>query len=281
VLLSTLLLSSFVAASPSPWAGYFPDLDTIVVRQNNNDNSNGSQPPPTSSTQSSKAAPTTSSTSGTGTKTTSSGTKSTGKATGKATASTKPSNTTSEAPHHTLFDPEDPAGGISLVTPAVTLGEQFYKIGDFVTFVFDMTSVQATPTALDIMATCSANSQLYPIAMNQTVHNATGSVTWDTSAYQETAASAPLLTEIYTLIIYDADSSISATAEAGYLAVYDQYTFGMYSPQPYTPLSDFECATCSGALGDMEKRALGMVFAMGAITVLSFTWFVTGLNVVW
>lgn len=168
-----------------------------------------------------------------------------------------------------------------MLTPAVTAGSQFYKIGDYVTFVFNMTSVLATPTALDVMATCTVNSQLYPIAMNMTVHNATAAVTWDTSAYQQTAASNPLLTEIYTLIIYDADSSVSATAEPGYLAAFDQYAFGMYVPQSYTPLSDYVCATCSGAMGDMEKRALGMVFAMGIITVLSFTWFVTGLGIIW
>jgi len=63
--------------------------------------------------------------------------------------------------------------------------------------------------------------------------------------------------------------------------VYDQYSFGMYTPQPYTPLNEFKCATCSGALSDMERRALGMVFGMAMITVLSFTWFVGGLGVVW
>lgn len=91
----------------------------------------------------------------------------------------------------------------------------------------------------------------------------------------------PLLTETYTLIIYDAGSSISATAQAGYLAVYDSYTFGMYTPQPYTPLADFQCATCNGALGDMERRALGMMFGMCCLTVLSFTWFVSGTGVIW
>ena len=43
--------------------------------------------------------------------------------------------------------------------------------------------------------------------------------------------------ETYTLIIYDAASSISATPQAGYLGVYNQFTFGMYLGQPYTPLS--------------------------------------------
>jgi len=150
-----------------------------------------------------------------------------------------------------------------------------------VTFGWNYTGIQATPTAIDIMATCTANQQLYTIATNQTFVNATGSVTWDTGAYQSTAVSDPLLTETYTLIIYDAASSISATAQPGYLAVYNQFTFGMYTPQPYTPLSDYQCATCSGALGDLERKALGMVVGMCVITVMSFSWFVGGTGVIW
>ena len=168
-----------------------------------------------------------------------------------------------------------------MITPAVVSGEQYFKIGDFVTFGWNYTSLLATPTAINVMATCTANEQLYTIVMNQTITNSTGAVTWDTGSYQATAVSDPLLTETYTLIIYDAASSISATAQAGYLAVYDQYTFGMYTPQPYTPLGDFQCATCSGALSDMERRALGMVVGMSIITVLSFTWFVGGLGIIW
>ena len=135
-----------------------------------------------------------------------------------------------------------------MVTPNVISGSQFYKIGDFVTFAWNYTSLLATPTAIDVMATCTANQQLYTIAVNQTVTNATGAVTWDTSAYQSTALSDPLLTEVYTLIIYDAASSISATAQAGYLAVYDQFSFGMYTPQAYTPLNEYNCATCKWGL---------------------------------
>lgn len=92
----------------------------------------------------------------------------------------------------------------------------------------------------------------------------------------------PLLTQTYTLIIYDAASSISATAQPGYLAVYDQYTFGMYLPQPYVGIDEgFVCATCSGALGETERRALGLMVGMIALTIFSFGWFVNGLGVVW
>lgn len=150
------------------------------------------------------------------------------------------------------------------------------------TFAWNYTSLLATPTAVDVMATCTAAQQLYTIAMNQTVSgNSTGVVTWDTGSYQATAASDPLLTDTYTLIIYDAASSISATAQPGYLGVYDTYVFGMYSPQPYTDLSGWKCATCSAGVGDTEKRALGLMVGMVVLTVASFGWFVNGLGVIW
>jgi len=133
------------------------------------------------------------------------------------------------------------------------------------------------------MASCSANSHLYTVAANQSVaQNATGAVTWDTNAYQTGADSYRLLTASYALVIFDAASSISATAEPGYLAPYNQYQFGMYIPQPPTSLADFKCATCkSAALGDMERMALATMLGMSVITVLSFTWFVGGLGVIW
>lgn len=169
-----------------------------------------------------------------------------------------------------------------MITPSVAAGPQYYKVGNNITFAWNFTDVLATPTAVDILATCTANQQMYTLAMNHTVGaNSTAAVTWDTEQYQATAAQDPLLTEMYTLIIYDAASGISATAQPGYLAVYDQYTFGMYTPQPYTPLPEYKCPTCSGALSDMERRALTTVFGMGIITVLTFTWFVGGLGVIW
>jgi len=132
-----------------------------------------------------------------------------------------------------------------------------------------------------VLAKCAANSQLYTIAMNQTISNATQAVTWDTHGYQETAYGNPLLMQTYTLVIYEAGSSISAVPEPGRLSVYDQYTFGMYSPQPYVPLTDWQCATCSGALSDIERKALGLMLGMSIVTVLSFTWFVSGSGVIW
>jgi len=164
-----------------------------------------------------------------------------------------------------------------MITPAVIAGPQYFKIGDFVTFAWNYTSLSVTPTAIDVMASCALNNQLYPIALNQSVE-ATGAVTWDTGDYQA-SATIPLLTETYTLVIYDANEDVSATAQAGYLAVQDQYTFGMYTPQPYTPLNEFRCATCSAALSLHERQALGLLLGTSIITILSFTFFAGGFSV--
>lgn len=180
----------------------------------------------------------------------------------------------------TSFDARLPAGGVSMQTPAISLGQQYFKIGDYVTFGWNYTSLEATPTAVNILATCTANKQLYTIEMNQTVANNTGLVVWDTGKYQATAVQNPLLTQTYTLIIYDSDSSISAVAQPGLLAVFNQYTFGMYSPQPYTPLGDFKCVTCNGALSDNERSALAVVIGTSIITLLSFTYFVRDFGVI-
>jgi hypothetical protein len=146
----------------------------------------------------------------------------------------------------TDFDPRLPAGGVQMVTPAPISGAQYYKVGDFVTFAWNYTSLEVTPSAVDILATCTANQATYTLAVNQTVQE-TGMVIWDTGEFQKTAT-IPLLTETYTLIIYDAESSVSATAKAGYLAPYKQFQFGMYTPKAYTPFS--------GMLSAIFKRSV-------------------------
>ena len=129
-----------------------------------------------------------------------------------------------------------------MVTPNPIAQATYYKAGEYVTFAWNYTSLSVTPSAVDILASCSLNSYTYTIATNQTITNATQAITWDTSL--ETAGPNPLLTATYTLIIYDAEKEISATPSAGYLDTYNQFTFGMYTPQPYTPLngkrSDFD-----------------------------------------
>ncbi|KAI9853136.1 MAG: hypothetical protein M1824_001527 [Vezdaea acicularis] len=173
----------------------------------------------------------------------------------------------------TIYDPRLPAGGVQMVTPAATSGSQYYKVGDQITFGWNFTSLSATPSAVDVFATCTSQAYTYTLASNQSIGST--AVTWDTGAVP---TDHPLLTDTYTLIIFDAASGVSATAQAGYLAVFDSFSFGMYTPQPYTPLNDFICATCSAGLSQTERQALGFMLGMAAVTVLSFSWFVGGLG---
>jgi len=132
-------------------------------------------------------------------------------------------------PRNTSFDPRLPAGGITMVTPNVFAGDQFYKVGNYITFAWNYTSLSVTPSAIDILASCSANQATYTIAVNQSAQET--KVVWDTKNVP--SGQAPFLTEKYTLLIYDAESSVTAAPRAGYLGVFNQFTFGMYTPQPY------------------------------------------------
>lgn len=77
--------------------------------------------------------------------------------------------------------------------------------------------------------------------------------------------------------IYDANKDPTAIPSAGYLGAFSNLQFGVYTPQPYTPLNDFRCATCNGAISLHEKQALSVLLGTCAITVLSFTWFASGI----
>jgi hypothetical protein len=173
------------------------------------------------------------------------------------------------------FDARLPAGGLSMITPNAILGPKYYKIEDYVTFAWNYTSLKITPTAVDILASCSDNSATYTIAANASVTGATQAVTWDTNQYYET----PLLMATYTLVVYDAASEVTAMPRAGYLGTYDQFTFGMYIPQKYTPIADYVCATCNGA-NSLTKHTAGFLAGMVVLTVVSFGWF-TGVAGLW
>ncbi|KAK7544303.1 uncharacterized protein J3D65DRAFT_609149 [Phyllosticta citribraziliensis] len=165
-----------------------------------------------------------------------------------------------------------------MITPAATDQSSFYKIGDWVSFAWNYTSLSVTPKHINVLASCSKNQETYTLASNMSVEK-TGMIYWDTGEYQKTATKS-LIMETYTLIVYDADSSISATAAPGYLGVADTFYFGMYLPQAYTPRSEWSCAGCSAGNPSLERQTLGFLFGSFAITVITFTWFVIGAGVV-
>lgn len=164
-----------------------------------------------------------------------------------------------------------------MITPNPLSTTQYYKIGDYVTFAWNYTSLSVTPTAIDILATCTANEASYTLALNQTIGNSTGSYLWDTKAFQA-SATVQLMTQHYTLIIHDAAKPVSAVPSAGYLATFNSFTFGMYLPQSPVALDDFQCVTCSGAMTAMERQSLVVVGLMATFAVLGGTWFTGGLG---
>ena len=284
VVSSVLLFSAATSAWPSGWGGLEAakrEIAPLLARQQDRTTSQdqSSSASQGKSADSSSAAETgkndgSASTTATGdsSKTTDDGGKTTGKSTGKSTETGNDQNTSKYQTTKT-FDLRLPAGGVSMITPAAIAGPQYYKVGDYVTFAWNYTSLSITPSAVDILASCSLNQATYTIALNETIGGPSQSVTWDTGA-TGTESQPPFAVATYTLIIYDSDSSPDAQARAGYLGAYNQLTFGMYTPGVYSKLpNSFVCATCSGAMSSMEQHTLGFLLGTAALTVLSFGWF--------
>ncbi|AEO69605.1 a1712a35-3b15-4d51-9b6c-1a5176de3cc6 [Thermothielavioides terrestris] len=274
--LAVTLLSVTRAVSAVSWPTWLPELDSLVVRRDDSSSQDSPSPTPT-------PAPTASGDNNNG-DSTSSGfplittNLNTGgiTPTGSGTAHATGNRTSSHAPKKTQFNPQDPAGSVVMVTPAATDGLQLYKIGDYVTWGWNYTNLLADPTAIDLYVKCSSVAQPWTVTQNMSFQEP-GSFTWDTKAFQSSHVADPLLTEMYTLVIADADGGISATAEPGYLAPYSGFTFGLYEPQEYHDTGDgYQCASCSRAVSGLDRRAVGVAVVMSALTVLSFTWFVAG-----
>ncbi|KAF7172681.1 hypothetical protein CNMCM5623_004875 [Aspergillus felis] len=268
-----LLLGTISSAWPWPQDGLNLAHGGIEARADTTSSDQSTTDSNTSKTDSTSQSKTTNDSTATdsGSKTdTASGTaKETGTKSGTATESGKSSKTKTST-KSTSIDARLPAGGTSMLIPTAG-ATTYYKIGDHVTFAWNYTSLSVTPSAVNVLATCTSNSATYTLTSNMSVE-ATGKVVWDTGKYQANAT-VPLLTATYTLYVVDVDKEIGDTASAGYLGSQNGYAFGMYSPQPYTPLNEYNCATCNSALSDIERQALKFAFGMVMITIASFTWF--------
>ena len=128
-------------------------------------------------------------------------------------------------------DARDPPGGVVMLTPA-SATTTYYKIGEDVTLAWNYTDLQVTPSAVDVVASNTAGA--WTLTANASVQ-ATGRVVWRTK--DDEGGANPLLTDTYTLVIYDTKAGVTGAPKAGYLALTKNFQFGMYLPQPYTPLS--------------------------------------------
>lgn len=269
----------------SAWPRWLPDVDALVVRQND-ESSTAPAATETAAARTGATATPAATATGTAEETKTDGAKTTNLNTAKGSSETGTetgtgaktgTKTGTSKSKSTAFDETDPQGSVVMITPAATAQSiNLYKIGDYITWGWNYTNLQATPTAIDVLVSCSSMAQTWTLTQNMSFAQP-ASFTWDSSV-QKTDASAPLRNDEYTLIIYDAESSVSATAAPGYLGVSNSFKFGMYLGQAYTPLNEWNCDVCSSAVPALDSKAIGMAVGMSMVTVASFTWFVTGLG---
>ncbi|KAJ8119964.1 hypothetical protein ONZ43_g3204 [Nemania bipapillata] len=279
ILTIALALSPLAAA----WSQWLPDLDSLVVRQDDGSSTSENQPTKTPSPSSSATAdapketstskPAQSSQSDDDSETT------TGKTTtGTTTKGSSSKTTKTSGSKHTSYNALDPAGGVAMISPPTTSAMPLYRIDntDPITWKWNYTSLQGTPSAIDVLISCSKATATWTLTQNMTFAP-TATFTWDSNKFQQEQIGSQLPVELYTLIIYDAEGSVTDTAEPGYLAPYSGFQFGLYTSKPYTSLNEWKCVTCSAAPGGpLDRQALGFAVTMTMFTVLSFTWYVTG-----
>ena len=158
-----------------------------------------------------------------------SGSKAASSSAGKKAASSKKSEEPTKTPD---VDDTSPAGAVVMITPAPLASDQFYKIGDKVSFIWSYTGLQIPPKAIDVLVSCTANQATYTIASNMT-YEPTATVVWDTR--KDRAGQENLITEKYTLVIHDADEEITAVPQPGELGISRTLQFGMYIRKEYVP----------------------------------------------
>jgi len=161
-----------------------------------------------------------------------------------------------------------------MITPGIYDGTQYYKFGDNVTFVWNYTHVIVSPTAVNVLAVISDNSQDQTWTIRSNMSIATTSIVWDTRPDADSKQT-PLVMGMYSLVIYDNAKAVTAAPSSGYLSP-GNYPFGMYSPRAPTPLASYECAICdkTGSGGtNIDTKLIRMLFGTGAIFVASLFWF--------
>lgn len=149
-----------------------------------------------------------------------------------------------------------------------------FKIGDNITLGWNYTGLEATPTAIDVLLSCSTASETWTLTNNMTFETDVSYV-WN-SAEQAGNVEQPLLMEMYTLIIKDSEAEVSDVPSPGMLGSNSDFTFGLYHKVSYTPWAEWECTGCNAATASFDTQVVKLAFTMCIITVFTFTWFVTG-----
>ncbi|WRT69955.1 uncharacterized protein IL334_006946 [Kwoniella shivajii] len=172
------------------------------------------------------------------------------------------------------------AGGITVTQPPSTASASYYKIAqdNWITFGWNATSLYVQPSSLTIVASCSANGNIYPVGPNPTPSGNvsanvfpgnTTKVVWNPYEWEQIPGQVPFAEATYVLKIYD-ERGDGAAVKGGYLSPYAGKNFMMYRPGGYTSLSDgWTCSTCSDAFTTFAQPAHLAIFTSLLITILS------------
>ncbi|BEI84460.1 hypothetical protein CcaverHIS002_0410640 [Cutaneotrichosporon cavernicola] len=160
------------------------------------------------------------------------------------------------------------AGAITMLEPAQTGSVSYYKIApsETITFKWNMTDLYVQPSNLTVVASCSANGNTYPVGPTDGAQNVfdgnTTEVHWVPYDWEQVPGQPRFAAASYVLQIWD-ERGPGVARKGGWLSPYSGTKFGMYIPQPYTPLADWTCATCSSA-----QRLLGQPAGLSIMTSL-------------
>ncbi|WVR09673.1 hypothetical protein IAU60_006748 [Kwoniella sp. DSM 27419] len=169
------------------------------------------------------------------------------------------------------------AGGITVTQPPSTASASYYKIAkdNWITFGWNLTSLYVTPQSLTVVASCSANGNVYPVGPNPTASNAnvfrgnTTQVVWNPYDWEQVPGQVPFAEATYVLKIWD-ERGDGAAVKGGYLSPYAGTNFAMYRPAQYTSLGDgWTCSTCSDALYTLSQPAHLAILTTLLVTLLS------------
>jgi len=159
-------------------------------------------------------------------------------------------------------------GGISFTQPPTTT-VSYFKIAPSIpiTFGWNFTSLYVQPSALTLSAFCSSNQNHYPVGATDGIIPGTAtSVVWEPWTYQTAnGQQTPLVQGTYTLQVQDERGS-AAPIRGGFFSYNEQMTFALYTPQPYTPLSEWVCAQCNAGAGPLQPHPA--VFGLVATIVV-------------
>lgn len=273
-LLQLAVCLSSLAPLASAWPGWLPELDTLVVRQDDGEGDATSAAETGAGATASEAEPTETSEP----EETDEGDLNTARPTGDEEETGTRTGTDSGDSEETesVSIPADAAvGGVNIMTPVTSaIPTVLFKIGDNIDLQWNYTGLEATPTAIDVLISCSTASETWTLTSNMTFETEV-SYLWDSSK-QADDVELPLLTEMYTLIIKDSEAEISDAPAAGMLGAYRDFTFGLYHPVEYTPWPEWECTGCSAATATFDSQVVKLAFTMCFLTIFTFTWFVTG-----